>query len=363
MIAHVKKISIYMLFAVMVGIFLAIALPRFVAAEAGSGGGGGFDGCSRFNYSTCTGAVWRYYKSNSNAYDIPNVGNQGVTTVTGCATTGGFFAYVLVNKNAPSDPGRVRSWKIGPVDNDPGNRSIFFGGWTNYRVLSNPSDPIPSNPQNGDYSWYSVEKAFAQTKARGQNSGYEWNGSSLLGWFCYQGLDYDLTPTIGGTPNYTDGDSTGADRARLTPAVNNRGSTSTGPDIQWRVVNFRIAPGGGVPGGGTNGNAPEQHFGNGAIAIASGAGRTFPQNVTNIAVADQVIGDYPIGTRICYALSVQPVTQNYGGWRHSAPFCVIIAKSPKFQVRGGDIRVGNNFIDQTVTAGSNITTSQTVKNR
>ena len=76
-----------------------------------------------------------------------------------------------------------------------------------------------------------------------------------------------------------------------------------------------------------------------------------------------MIGDFPIGTRICYALSVQPITQSNGAWRHSTPFCIIIAKGPKLQVHGGDIRVGSNFVDQTAGSGSNIVTSQTVKNR
>lgn len=358
-----KPVALISIAIITIGILGVIFMPRFVSAEAGSGGGGGSDGCAAYSYSTCFGAVWRYYKTNSNAYTIPNVGNRGVTTVTGCASTGGFFAYVLPNKYDPSNPNQVRSWKIGPVDGDPGNRSIFFGGWTNYRVYSNPSDPIPLNPGAGDYSWYSVEKAFAQTKSLGQNSGYEWNGSSQLGWFCYRGTDYNLTPTITGTPAYTDGDSTGTDKATLNPSVNNSGSTPTDGNSQWRIVTFRIAPGPAVPNGGDSGAAPEQFFGNGATAIANGTGVTFQRNVTNLSVAKQVIGDFPIGTRICYALSVKPITQANGNWRHSKPFCVIIAKSPKIQVRGGDIRVGSRFVDQSAGGGSNITTSQTTKNR
>ena len=181
-----------------------------------------------------------------------------------------------------------------------------------------------------------------------------------------QGIDninFNLIPTITGTPTYTNGDSTGSDKATLSPSVNNSGSTTSTSNIQWRVVHFNIAPGQGVPGGGDSGAAPESFFGNGAVAIGSGTGQTFPRNVTNLSVASQVIGDFPIGTRICYALSVQPISQSNGAWRHSTPFCVIIAKGPKLQVHGGDIRVGSNFVDQTAGSGSNIVTSQTVKNR
>lgn len=351
------------LIIVFFGVLAIIFLPRSVGAIAGSGGGGGVNGCAVYQYSTCNGAVWRYYQTNSNAYTIPNVGNKGVTTVTGCAATGGFFAYVLVNKNDPSNPLRVRSWKIGPVDGLAGNRSMFFGGWTNYRVFSSTTDPIPMNPNPGDYSWYSVEKAFAQTKSMGQNSGYEWNGDSQLGWFCYKGTDYNLTPTITGTPAFTDGDSTGTNKATLSPSVNNTGSTASDANAQWRVVRFNLKPGAALVAGGDSGSAPEQFYGNGASAIANGTGVTFAKNVTNLIVAKQVIGDFPIGTRICFALSVQPISQANGNWRNSTPFCVTIAKSPKFQVHGGDIRVGSNYVDQVSTSGSNIITTQTTKNR
>lgn len=360
--SRIKLTPLYIVLIALFSIVMIIFIPRFVSAEAGSGGGGGSSGC-KSGYTTCFGAVWRYYQTNSNSYPIKNVGNTGYTYVTGCASTGGFFAYVLVNKSFPYDPNLVRSWRIGPVDGIAGNRSMFFGGWTNYRVYSNPSDGIPVNPNPGDYSWYSVEKAFAQTKALGQNSGYEWNGSSQLGWFCYRGLDFNLVPSISGTPAFTDGDSTGTNKATLSPSVNNTGTSTSTNNIQWRVVHFNVAPGTPVPGGGDSGAAPEQFYGHSAVAIANGTGVTFPRNVTNLSVASQVIGDFPIGTRVCYALSVQPITQSNGAWRHSIPFCVTIAKSPKFQVHGGDIRVGSNFADQVVGSGSNITTSQTVKNR
>lgn len=176
------------------------------------------------------------------------------------------------------------------------------------------------------------------------------------------GIDFNLTPSITGTPAFTDGDSTGANKATLSPSVNNTGSTASTNTIQWRIVHFNVAPNLAIPGGGDSGTIPETFYGNGAVAIANGTGQTFAKNVTNLSVSSQVIGDFPIGTRICYALSVQPITQSNAAWRHSAPFCVTIAKSPKFQVHGGDIRVGSNFVDQTPTSGSNIITSQTTKN-
>ncbi|MFZ3009436.1 MAG: hypothetical protein WA030_00225 [Candidatus Microsaccharimonas sp.] len=355
-----KTISLISLMTVLVTVLVIILVPRFALAEAGPGGGGGSNGCAAYNYSTCTGAVWRYYKSTSNSVPIKNVG-AGYTYVTNCGSTGGYFAYVLVNKYNPNNEGLVRSWKIGPVDGDPGNRSEFFGGWTRYYVYSNPNDPLPVNPGNGMYSWYSAKKAFEQTKSLGQNSGYNWDGGSSLGWFCYRGLDFTLTPSITGSPTFATGDSSGSDKVTLTPIVTNAGPT-TSSNAAWRVVNFKLAPGVAVPAGGDSNTIPETFFGNGAVTIASGS-QDFVKGASGVAVNQQIIGDFPLGTRVCYALSVVPITQSNGNWRHSTPFCIIIAKSPKIQVHGGDIRVGSGFVGEATPANANINTSQTIKKR
>lgn len=356
MTTHLKKISLFIATIAFVGVLAVVVMPRFASAEAGSGGGGGSNGCSQFNYSTCFGAVWRYYQTTSNSYAIKNVG-AGYTYATNCGSTGGFFAYVLVNKNAPNDPSLVRSWQIGPADGNPGNRSEFFGGWTRYRVGSNPSDGIPTNPNPGDYSWYSVEKAFAQTKSLGQNGGYAWNGNSTLGWFCYRGLDYNLNPSITGTPSSSEGGSS----VNLSPSVNNTGTT-TSSTAQWQINTFRINPGLPIPSGGTSSTAPAAFYGNGATLASGGSGsRSFPRNATALSVPQQQIGEYIVGTRICYALSVQPVSHTSSQWRHSTPFCVIIAKKPKVQVHGGDLSVGKTFVGESTSGSHRIVASTTTK--
>lgn len=181
-----------------------------------------------------------------------------------------------------------------------------------------------------------------------------------------QGIDnmsFDLTPSISGTPAFTGGDSAAVDVATLTPSVNNTGNSPSTPNVQWRVVTFQVASGDTVPVAGDSTVEPEPYYGHGAVTIASAVNQTFPRNVTNLTVAQQALDDLPIGTQVCFALSVQPISLVNGAWRHSTPFCIKIAKSPKVQVHGGDIRVGSNYADQTVTGTSNITTSQTVKNR
>jgi hypothetical protein len=334
-------------------LFVLIA-PRPVSAEAGSGGGGGSAGCSTYNYSTCYGAVWRYYRSTSNSYPIKNVG-AGYTYVTNCGSTGGFFAYVLVHKNYPNDPSQVRSWKIGPVTYAM-DRSIFFGGWTNYRIASNPSDPIPNNPSPGRYSWYSVKKAFAQTKALGQNSGYEWNGSSALGWFCYKGSDFNLTPTITGNPSTGEGGATVA----LTSNVANSGSTPSG-NVDWAVNTFNLNSTENIPAGDVSPLTAAQFYGHGATQVTSGTS-SFGNGNTPVTVPNQVLPDLPIGSRVCYALSVRPYSSSGGtNARHSTPFCVTIAKKPKIQILGSDLIVGKGATSSIVTPATRKTVSGTAR--
>lgn len=345
-IAFITSLAVIPLIALVV-----LLTPQTASAEAGSGGGGGSPGCASYNYSTCFGAVWRYYPSTSNSYAIKNVG-AGYTYVTNCGSTGGFFAYVLVHKNFPYDPSQVRSWKIGP-NGTSGDKSMFFGGWTNYRKYSNPSDPIPSNPGAGDYSWYAVQKAFAQTKSLGQNSGYEWNGSSSLGWFCYKGFDYTLTPTIGGSPSTGEGGSS----VILTPNVANAGPTQSG-NVDWAINTFNLNPTEAIPAGGTSALQAAQFYGHNPTLVASGT-RTFARGNIPLTVSAQTLPDLPIGSRVCYTLSVRPYSSSAGTTaRHSTPFCVTISKKPKVQILGSDLVVGKSSTSTITTA----TTRKSVNN-
>lgn len=327
-----------------IGVFGAVLTPQSASAQtAGPGGGGGSSGCSSFNYSTCFGAVWRYYRTSTDPYTIRSVSGPN-TVVRGCSATGGFFAYVLVNKNAPNDGNQVRSWKIGN-QNGQNNSSIFFGGYTNYRVFSRPSDPIPTNPASGQYSWYSVEKAFAQTKALGQNSGFAWNRNSALGWFCYRGSDFNLTTSISANTQTAEPGAS----VTVSPTVNNSGGTQSST-AQWQVTQRIVPEGSTIPGAGASSSVPTTYYGSGSTTIRSGS-NVFQRGATSLTAFAAVIPDIPVTSRVCYALSVQPRSNASADWYHGAPFCIVIAKLPKIQVLGGDVIVGNS-----ATPGNIVTT-------
>lgn len=54
--------------------------------------------------------------------------------------------------------------------------------------------------------------------------------------------------------------------------------------------------------------------------------------------------DTPVGTKFCFTTSVSPPTETGDPkWRHAALQCVIVAKRPKMQVWGSDVRVGGSI--------------------
>lgn len=168
----------------------------------------------------------------------------------------------------------------------------------------------------------------------------DWNG--------IPSQNFNLTPTISGSPAASEGGGA----VNLSPIVNNSGST-TSASAQWQVNSFRIPPGQAIPGGGDSSSNPQAHYGNGASSIASG-NQQFSRNSSPLTISPQTLGDFPVGTRVCYALSVQPLAHDDARWRHSTPFCVTISKSPKVHVTSGDLWVGRGAV-------SSIRTSLTVQ--
>ena len=79
---------------------------------------------------------------------------------------------------------------------------------------------------------------------------------------------------------------------------------------------------------------------------------SFPTGTRAFQVRNLTAGDYEVGTRLCYALSVYSYNTATGTnqrWRHSAPRCVIVAKAPVVNVTGGDVIVGKGGVSRIVT--------------
>lgn len=146
---------------------------------------------------------------------------------------------------------------------------------------------------------------------------------------------YTLTPTITGSPAVID---SGGQSVTLVPTIRN-GNPGESKAANWETTKFVVPPSSPVPVAGINGTVPTAYYGYGAQTIATGSG-TFNSTSPSLSVPPQPVGDYPVGTRVCFALSVSPYSQSSTNWSHSTPFCTVVAKKPKVQVLGGDLIVG-----------------------
>jgi hypothetical protein len=134
----------------------------------------------------------------------------------------------------------------------------------------------------------------------------------------------------------------------VSPTVDNAGNAASS-NTQWQFTQFVVPPAGSYPGAGVNAAVPAAYYGNGLVALDSRTGASFPLGRLIIGSPSIIIPDLPVGTRVCYALSVQARSNSDGRWAHSTPSCVIIAKKPKIQIQGSDLIVGKSFVGATGT--------------
>ncbi len=135
----------------------------------------------------------------------------------------------------------------------------------------------------------------------------------------------------------------------VTPTVNNSGPTKS-QNTQWQVTQIVVAPGQAVPNA-TGGTSPAavapcgtyfRALPNATCSTIKSGTSVFDTN-GNVLSGDQlgvspvVVGDLAIGTKICFAFSVQPSSNSSDVWTHSAPTCLIIGRKPKIQILGGDL--------------------------
>lgn len=177
--------------------------------------------------------------------------------------------------------------------------------------------------------------------------------------------NFSLEPSLTSvSPTTAEGGSSATIRSQV---VN--GGTTTSRDAVWRFTRFVLDPGEVIPGGPvTNTTAPTTHFGGNSNQATdfdnvtpdpANRYRQFGVGTYTMPVRTDTVPDVQVGSRVCYALSVQPYRHDNTGWRHSAPRCMTITKTPKVQVWGGDLQAGKVTGGSTPT--STIQTSVTVR--
>jgi hypothetical protein len=165
--------------------------------------------------------------------------------------------------------------------------------------------------------------------------------------------NYTLTPHVDTvSPTQIEAGS----KMSITTSVDNVGNTNS-PSTQWEITQINVNPGKQAPhenNAGANPLAPCQSGGGAAAGdyfkdgnstcknVAKGAGSFnlgAPSPNLKPSISGLDIGDLPVGTRVCFALSVQPHSNSDGRWMHSDPVCTVVGKKPKVQIWGGDVNV------------------------
>lgn len=178
---------------------------------------------------------------------------------------------------------------------------------------------------------------------------------------------YTLTPTV---KDVVDGsvieDPTSA--LTVTGTVRNNGPTDSRNNVPYQLTEIRYNPGVAIPqktGGTPRVTGPSVtpcDYVTGEVeceALASPASGTYPMYPRN-DVRDHIgstnIGSYAVGTRICFMMSVRQYDQDTNNWIHSVLSCLVVGKSPKVNILGGDLFVGRSLAGITAPASARVLT-------
>lgn len=159
---------------------------------------------------------------------------------------------------------------------------------------------------------------------------------------------YSLTPSISIPQSEVEVGST----INVQPTITNSGPTQSA-GTNWQISYITAPSGVGLPAAINNSSLPCVYyqgagrtctvaaFVSGGAAV--GSGDVFNVGTDNFALRQAITADLPVGTQVCYALSVQPRSSDSGQWAHSAPTCVVVSKRPVVRVMGSDLIVGRGL--------------------
>ena len=173
--------------------------------------------------------------------------------------------------------------------------------------------------------------------------------------------NYSLVPSIS---NVTDGSAIEVPTTGLSVigAVRNNGPTDSRANAPWQLTKLRYSKNSPIPqkAGGTSvsSSGPCIFFaGEQACDTVASGTRTYIRNNTVNHPGTTDIDDYPVGTRICFAMSVRQYTHTTEDWRHSALSCYVVGKKPKVNILGGDLFVGRAIAGAPSPISTRVVTS------
>jgi len=197
-----------------------------------------------------------------------------------------------------------------------------------------------------------------------------WNngGVGSSGYACaYIPYSYALVPEIS---NITDDSMIegGAGAVPVQARVTNTGATKSHTNIQWQITQVKYKPGVAQnnKNGGISASNPCAYFtGNQQCGVTSSGSGTeaggYGYRATTGYSASGNLGDEPVGTRLCFAMSIKRNSSDSTDWRHSKLYCLVVGKKPKVQVFGGDLIVGRGYTAAGAKISANVVTSASQK--
>ena len=289
-----------------------------------------------------------------------------------------------VNKTTVS-PGEVITWthtvkNIGPSAT---NRSASAAGGTNVNGVDTTYTQVPWAIASGFTSGAVSQKTSTYTPTSSDVGKTICRGTTVsnpteinTGWSGWSDskcvsvpYNYNLIPTISvpGGNVIEPGSNT---KINVTGNINNNGLTKSRPGGNWQIsrIVFNGTPSATQKQGGESSteacdwskynsgkrDCNKTNEGTWTGSINNGS------NFSNGIIDETTAGDEPVGTTVCFVLSIQPYAEGSSGWRHSDLQCITYGKKPKVQVWGGDVIAGRSIDGTTQT--SKIETSLSVKN-
>lgn len=146
----------------------------------------------------------------------------------------------------------------------------------------------------------------------------------------------------------------------ISPVVNNKGPGAASA-VNWQLTkcivprNASAAASSKAADNTSNGVNTYNALGASCQQLATASNQGFAKGRTPVStLTNQTIDDAPVGTKICYLLSVnRPIdTSASNVWRHSIPKCVLVVKKPKIEVIGSDLIVGTGSSSEKNVQGA-----------
>jgi hypothetical protein len=172
-------------------------------------------------------------------------------------------------------------------------------------------------------------------------------------------LKFNLTPSVS-VPSQDLAPGTVTIKS-VTPKVTNAGPSNSYPGTDWQLVRFILPSGIAPKSDGTSATTPCLYYtgapcGGTTKVVSSGRNlfKVVPQTV--LAAQDDMIVGLAQGQKVCYATAVKGYDEAHNpltttDYRYGTPVCIQVAKKPKVQIWGGDLRTRGNITTSVSTMG------------